>query len=304
MKRINFKLLYQAMLIAGLGIAFTACKEDEATPAPTADFTFVVDGTSVTFTNTSTNAESYVWNFGDGETSTDESPTHDYGKFAAFVVDLEATGSGGNNTKSAAVQVVAEITIDGNFSDWDNIPALSTKDATTNPDGVVTTVKAVSDLTNIYFYVEGTSDLFGFVQLYLNADGNASTGWATKDETTGDTPLHAIAGADFELDAGPYDNADVVELWPWVDDATNNPNNLEWSFEGVVIDNPKIYIKPIKTGNVLEFALVRSEIPNLAEKISFALGDVYRDPIEANDWVEHGYLPNPGEDYIEIELFK
>ncbi len=306
MKQLRFSNLYKVLFILSFGLVITACDDDddEKTPAPSADFTFEITGTSVKFTNTSTDGSTYAWDFGDGTTSTDESPTHDYGKFAGFVVELIATNESGFSSKSAAVQVVAEITIDGDMSDWSNIAALSTKNADTNPDGVVTTVKAVSDLNNIYFYMEGTDDLFGFVQLYINSDGDASTGWATKNEETGNTPLHPSAGSDFELDAGPYDGVDVVELWPWVEDLENNPDRLEWNFEGTPIEDASIYIKPIKTGNAVEFALVRSKVPGLASVISFALGDVKRDPIEANDWIEHGYLPNPDEDYIQIELFK
>lgn len=50
-------------------------------PAMTADYTFVVIGNEVAFTNTSTNvgfeeADAYLWEFGDGETSTEKNPYH------------------------------------------------------------------------------------------------------------------------------------------------------------------------------------------------------------------------------------
>ena len=40
--------------------------------------------------NSSTNAKSYVWDFGDGETSTDEEPTHTYKKPGAYRITLLA----------------------------------------------------------------------------------------------------------------------------------------------------------------------------------------------------------------------
>lgn len=67
---------------------------------PVAGFTFtdVCDGTPVAFTNTSTiptGTLSYVWNFGDGATSTDINPTHLYAGPGAYNVLLTATSNNG-----------------------------------------------------------------------------------------------------------------------------------------------------------------------------------------------------------------
>lgn len=54
---------------------------------------------SVTFNNSSINAGSFVWDFGDGTTSTEVSPTHTYTTLGNFSVQLIANaGSCGNNT--------------------------------------------------------------------------------------------------------------------------------------------------------------------------------------------------------------
>ena len=50
---------------------------------------------SVTFQNSSTAASQYLWNFGDGNTSTAPNPTHQYTKAGKYVVSLSATGNGG-----------------------------------------------------------------------------------------------------------------------------------------------------------------------------------------------------------------
>ncbi len=59
---------------------------------------------SVKFTNTSSgNVTSYSWNFGDGGTSTQQSPTHVYSVAGARTITLTVTGPGGSNTKTAFI---------------------------------------------------------------------------------------------------------------------------------------------------------------------------------------------------------
>jgi PKD repeat protein len=68
--------------------------------APTAGFADVTpcQNEAFTFTNTSTGASSYTWNFGDGSTpSTDENPTYTYTSPGSYRVQLEASTSNGCN---------------------------------------------------------------------------------------------------------------------------------------------------------------------------------------------------------------
>ena len=79
-----------------------SCSKEEKTPEPLPTAGFTVTGgdciapCEVTFTNTSINATSYQWNFGDGTTSTEQSPKHTYQKGGYYTVVLKATGPGGN----------------------------------------------------------------------------------------------------------------------------------------------------------------------------------------------------------------
>lgn len=58
---------------------------------PSADFSFVEDqNNEVHFTNLSTWARSWLWNFGDGNTSALENPSHTYGGPGAYTVTLTA----------------------------------------------------------------------------------------------------------------------------------------------------------------------------------------------------------------------
>ncbi|MCB2218923.1 MAG: DUF2271 domain-containing protein [Bacteroidetes bacterium] len=70
----------------------TETKEDliAVTVAPIADFEFVGDALTVEFTNLSANATTYLWDFGDGNTSTDNNPVHTYAEAGSYNVNLTA----------------------------------------------------------------------------------------------------------------------------------------------------------------------------------------------------------------------
>ena len=84
---------------------------------PTANFngTSVCQGNTTQFTNTTTTspagyATNYLWDFGDGQTSTQPSPTHQYASAGQYDVTLTAScGSGGvcTSTKTQRVTVYA-----------------------------------------------------------------------------------------------------------------------------------------------------------------------------------------------------
>ena len=83
-------------------------------PMPNANFTFttVCQGEATQFTNTSTTnpagqqISSYQWNFGDGQTSTQQSPSHTYPNAGTFTVTLTvSTGGHCTSTKTQTVTV-------------------------------------------------------------------------------------------------------------------------------------------------------------------------------------------------------
>ena len=67
----------------------------------TASATSGVAPLAMNFTNTSTGSiTTYAWSFGDGTSSTVQSPSHVYSAAGVFTVSLTVTGSGGSNTKT------------------------------------------------------------------------------------------------------------------------------------------------------------------------------------------------------------
>jgi PKD repeat protein len=103
--------LLSALLIFSISSAMflLSCAEDEEPiPPPVAGFDFTVDNNTgnVTFNNTSTDAVSYLWDFGDGNSSTDASPVHTYAENGAYTVVLTATNEEGDtDTETQTVNV-------------------------------------------------------------------------------------------------------------------------------------------------------------------------------------------------------
>jgi PKD repeat protein len=65
---------------------------------PTANFSATVSGLTATFVNGSSNGTTYDWTFGDGGSSSDANPTHDYAADGTYTVVLTATNSCGTST--------------------------------------------------------------------------------------------------------------------------------------------------------------------------------------------------------------
>ena len=77
---------------------------------PTASFTSSATGNVVDYNNTSTNANTYLWTFGDGETSMDENPTHTYADDGIYIVTLEATNACGTVTTQETITIITPVT--------------------------------------------------------------------------------------------------------------------------------------------------------------------------------------------------
>lgn len=95
------KLFVRSLALFFLSHIISSCKED--IPMPEADFSLAINKAEVSFTNLSDNADSYVWNFGDGAGSNEQSPTHIYKTPGNYTVSLKATGAGGESSKQQSL---------------------------------------------------------------------------------------------------------------------------------------------------------------------------------------------------------
>lgn len=91
----------------GVGASAPIFVSVNATPTADASFTQTNGSFTVQFLNNSTNATSYSWNFGDGNTSTSANPSHTYATGGDFTVVLTATNGNCSNTFSINLTSVA-----------------------------------------------------------------------------------------------------------------------------------------------------------------------------------------------------
>ena len=75
----------------------------------------------VRFTSQGTFVDSYSWNFGDGNTSTEANPVHTYADYGSRTVTLTAISSCGNVSTSRSINEVAGLNIDSELSSRLNI---------------------------------------------------------------------------------------------------------------------------------------------------------------------------------------
>ncbi len=267
----------------GLIASLSACKKDE--PKPVADFAFEVNDKDVTFTNVSTDASSYEWDFGDGATSTEASPMHTYASYGTYTVTLTSKGSGGSNTVSydVTVETSEPIVVDGEFTDWDNVPVYYNY-----PDGEGGTLlqaKVTNSDAFIYVYLKGTANLGEVLQLYVDADNSGATGWdywsyyeAPGVDYLMEAVMVAFEGADpsSSLQSATGPDSD----WPW--ESFISSNAIYESSDYVTVNNNK----------VIEFSMLREMFtsPALGQTVRIMFGN------SDNTWSQVGTLPPASQD--------
>jgi parallel beta-helix repeat protein len=132
---------------------------------------------AVQFTDTSTgNPTSWSWNFGDGVTSTYQSPSHTFASVGSYTVTLVAsTALGSSNTNQTVIVSSASSVIPANrIIDWNyagvpgGIPARSTIYATLTPSSSLAQINsAISSCPagQVVYFSAGTYNISGTINL-------------------------------------------------------------------------------------------------------------------------------------------
>jgi len=277
MKSVKY-ILYSIIAVINLFL-LQSCKKDAVDPGPDVFFSTSIDGYTVTFNNQSEGASSYRWDFGDGTTSTEQSPSHTYPGKGKYVPTLYATANGITNEGSTVIRIAKSSAVklnDNSLSDWDTV---THNVRTSGPGGGIFRVgKMDYDAENIYFYfelasAEANGDIFDF---YMDTDNNPGSGLITWVATG--------SGNDVLLEG--------VILGGWFGMFYHNgpQNSFTWDFQtetgyyetGTVVEE----------GGLLKFEgkLLRSKIKGLTGK-GFKLGMT----ATKNDWsATLGIFPDPG----------
>jgi len=92
------------MMMTLLSVVLMSCQK---TPDAqfTASKTAALVGEEISFTNSTINGSTYLWDFGDASTSTDQNPKHTYAKIGTFTVKLIAYSKNGKKTGEKTLDI-------------------------------------------------------------------------------------------------------------------------------------------------------------------------------------------------------
>ena len=205
-------------------------------PAPTSSFTFSATDLAVNFTNTSTDASTYSWDFGDGNSSTTESPMHTYGTGGTFDVTLTATTADGQMDMSTQQVMVIDPASNDPIADFTTTPNMSNRLEITFGDQ--------SSNANTYSWDFGdgnSSTMASPTHTYAAAGTYTVSLTITNTDMEMDTETKSVAvttfaaviqNADFETyPTAENNNNDLVDAWTidpdnTFNDMTNTP--FDW----------------------------------------------------------------------------
>jgi PKD repeat protein len=276
-------LLYNSTIIAMFAMLIAGCaKSIEYVDIPEQDayFSYQADSYVVTFTNESKMTGAYHWDFGDGTTSADQNPTHNFGKKGKYLVTLTVTS--GSNTYDATTVMLLDKTSpvkldDGSLADWDNI----TKNVViSGPEGMgVKKGKFDYDANYIYILIEQASTIADgtIFSLFIDTDTILSTGFQ----------LGAFPG----VGAEKYFEGQVATSEPWFDPYKYIGDGTDWNFEYVPSGEFYKVGHFEESGGLLkyELAISRTKIPGLTNE-AVRLAIIVMD----NQWSDFGYMPDSG----------
>jgi hypothetical protein len=270
-------------------LMLASCKKEKTQPAADALFSIAVDGYIVNFTNQTTGASSYKWDFGDGATSTEESPVHTYPGKGKFVPTLYATSAGGAVAEASTVIRLAKGSSvkldDHSFADWDTITHNMTV-ITTPGGGVFRKVKLDYDGENVYFYIESATtvanaDIYDF---YFDTDNSSSTGFISD--------VAAGSGSDVLLEGDM--------LSGWCDVYYHNGPQNSFAFDLISVNDFYAIGNVEETAGLLKFEgkIVRSKLKGMTGG-ALKLGMTS----SKSDWsVTLGIAPDPGTQALFLDM--
>jgi PKD repeat protein len=271
-------------------LLITACKKDNESPAADLFYEVSISGYDVTFSNKTTGAVSYRWDFGDSTSSTEENPVHTYPGKGKYVPTLYATTKDGRTSEASTVVYIAKtspVKLDDNsLADWDEVTDYDFPAGT--GETYFKRMKVDYDANYVYLYFEANTKTSNkdIYDIYLDTDGSATTGYTTGGLLEG--------GYDVLLEG-------VVVTGPL--DAFNHTGDSQEAFSFVPAGISEFYSigTVVQDGNTQKFEMriSRAKVKNMAATKSFRLGI----QVAKNDWSAYiGFIPNEGQPSFLINL--
>ncbi|PWB27619.1 PKD domain-containing protein [Flavobacterium sp. HTF] len=261
---------YITMLLTLL--LLTACSSDgsssDSGTKPVADFSFTNDGSTFTFTNLSTNATKYRWDFGDlNFTSSEKDPVYTYQIGGEIRVSLTVTNEAGEDafiTKVIAAPPIKiiDVKIDGDFGEWADVDIT---DQNTSGNGSIQIIKMWAKGENVSVYLEGNKTMkLELVDMFINTDGNTQTGFLHSNWPDG-------SGAEI-LFEGPMLSNDWGQFY------THTDPNGGWGWSGIAGSGVNLKTSGIvsisDTANAMEFSIPKSQLGTLKGSIGIAITEM------------------------------
>ncbi len=238
-----------------------SCKKEKNNASGVkAVFSYVADGFKVNFTDYSTNAKEYFWEFGDNDTSILANPIHVYHAKGEFLAKLTVKNGQETSTFIDTVFIAGpNIKIDDDFSDWTYVEYSSINEG--GSGGTLLGVKTFASASSLNFYLEGTEDLnLAIIDIYLDADNKPATGfqyWAYPDGS----------GADYLFEGS------VPDGWGDVFFHTGGDND-GWSWDAVSDFETMLKfseMKDVDGKKAIEFSIKRDGLGTLKNYVNFAI---------------------------------
>jgi len=196
--------------------------------APTVDFNASVTTSctgSISFTDQSTNTpNSWLWNFGDGSTSTTQNPTHTYTANGTYTVTLQATNTIGSNSLTKTNYITI------------NKPAGPAGTGATVCNPSVATLSATGSGTINWYNSSSSSNVLFTGSSFTTPSLSSTTTYYAEDNITGATTHGAkadsVGGGSFFTSA--YTHYEVFDV-----------------YVTLVLQTVKIYANAAQTGKVI-----------------------------------------------------
>jgi len=288
----KFKYILSCLLLTMLVIGLQACKKNPEQVVKDVVFTDVVKSYVVTFTNTTTDAKSFRWDFGDSTSSTETSPVHTYKSKGKHVVTLYATLNNGSVINGSTIVSVSKsspiLLNDNSLADWDTISTVVIP-PTAALGGVVQEAKFDYDSQNIYIYMKlavhiADQTIFDF---YIDSDNNPATGL-----TTGSLPG---GGYDFLLEGMVMNPEGAVPFTQY----QHTGDQSAFSFNALSIAGFYTLgtVQEVNGVTSFEMALSRSKISGLTGP-ACKIGII----VSSSGWASIGYLPGNGLPPVSLDI--